>query len=65
MGKIMYYICRYLVTILVNGFFIELNQGMTTAGSCRYKQAIPVGFGGRLDKNSNYGIKKAFLSQVL
>jgi hypothetical protein len=38
---------------------------MTTAGSCRYKQTIPVGFGGRLDKNSNYGIKKAFLSQVL
>jgi len=42
-----------------------LNQGMTTIGSCRYRQAIPVGFGGRLDIDANYGLRKAFLPQVL
>lgn len=43
---------------------ISLNQGMTTAGGCRYRQAIPVGLGGRLDIDTNYGIRKAFLPQV-
>lgn len=40
-------------------------QGNTTVGYCRYRQAIPVGQGGRLDIDSNYGIRKAFLPQVL
>jgi hypothetical protein len=39
-------------------------QGNATAGGCRYRQAIPVGLGGRLDTDSNYGIRKAFLPQV-
>jgi len=43
----------------------QLNQGMTTIGGCRYRQAIPVGLGGRLDIDANYGIRKAFLPQVL
>ncbi|XP_075641428.1 serine/threonine-protein phosphatase 7 long form homolog isoform X2 [Castanea sativa] len=38
-------------------------HGNTTVGYCRYRQAIPVGKGGRLDIDSNYGIRKAFLSQ--
>lgn len=37
---------------------------MTTTGGCRYRQAIPVGSGGRLDVDANYGIRKAFLPQV-
>ncbi|CAI8610562.1 unnamed protein product [Vicia faba] len=52
-------------TILPNvgGYLSIIDQGMTTAGSCRYRQAIPVGLGGRLDIDSNYGIRKAFLPQ--
>lgn len=41
-----------------------LNQGMTTVGDCRYRRAIPIGVGGRLDNDANYGIRKAFLPQV-
>jgi len=37
---------------------------MTTVGGCRYRGAIPVGLGGRLDIDANYGIRKAFLPQV-
>lgn len=41
-------------------------QGLTTTGGCRYRQAIPKGrFGGILDIDSNYGVRKAFLPQVL
>ncbi|BBG93246.1 inosine-uridine preferring nucleoside hydrolase family protein [Prunus dulcis] len=40
-----------------------LPNGITTAGGCRYRQAIPVGSGGRLDIDSNFGIRKAFLPQ--
>ncbi|ESW26201.1 hypothetical protein PHAVU_003G099100 [Phaseolus vulgaris] len=36
---------------------------MTTAGGCRYRRAIPIGLGGRLDIDANYGIRKAFLPQ--
>ncbi|CAN1130557.1 Nucleoside hydrolase 3 [Linum perenne] len=36
---------------------------MTTAGSCRYRLTIPVGQGGRLDVDSNFGIRRAFLPQ--
>ena len=39
-------------------------QGYTTAGYCRYRQANPVGRGGRLDLDANFGIRKAFLPQV-
>ncbi|CAL0325826.1 unnamed protein product [Lupinus luteus] len=52
-------------TILSNvgGYLPIIDQGMTTAGNCRYRRAIPVGLGGRLDVDANYGIRKAFLPQ--
>ncbi|XP_045802030.1 uncharacterized protein LOC123895617 [Trifolium pratense] len=52
-------------TILPNvgGYLPIIDQGMATAGDCRYRQAIPVGFGGRLDVDTNLGIRKAFLPQ--
>ncbi|XP_004486297.1 nucleoside hydrolase 3-like [Cicer arietinum] len=52
-------------TILPNvgGYLPIIEQGMTTTGGCRYRQAIPVGSGGRLDVDANYGIRKAFLPQ--
>ncbi|KAM5569140.1 hypothetical protein ABKV19_016582 [Rosa sericea] len=40
-----------------------LPNGTTTAGGCRYRQAIPVGLEGRLDRDTNFGIRKAFLPQ--
>ncbi|GAB4851205.1 Nucleoside hydrolase 3, variant 2 [Ancistrocladus abbreviatus] len=37
---------------------------MTTTGYCRYRQAIPVGRGGgRLDIDTNFGLRKAYLPQ--
>ncbi|KAM3265745.1 putative protein isoform X1 [Capsicum annuum] len=52
-------------TILPNvgGYLPMIDQGNVTAGYCRYRQAIPVGHGGRLDVNSNYGFRKSFLPQ--
>ncbi|KDP40052.1 hypothetical protein JCGZ_02050 [Jatropha curcas] len=52
-------------TILPNvgGYLPIIEQGNSTAGGCRYRQAIPIGPGGRLDIDSNYGIRKAFLPQ--
>ncbi|KAG5023924.1 hypothetical protein JHK82_019817 [Glycine max] len=52
-------------TILPNvgGYLPIVEQGMTTVGGCRYRGAIPVGLGGRLDIDANYGIRKAFLPQ--
>ncbi|XP_012482059.1 nucleoside hydrolase 3 [Gossypium raimondii] len=52
-------------TILPNvgGYLPIIEQGMTTAGGCRYRQAIPVGLRGRLDFDTNYGIRKSFLPQ--
>ncbi|KAE8726384.1 Histidine-containing phosphotransfer protein 1 isoform 1 [Hibiscus syriacus] len=47
----------------VGGYQPIIDQGMSTAGECRYRQAIPVAQRGRLDVNSNYGIRKAFLPQ--
>ncbi|CAN1130533.1 Nucleoside hydrolase 5 [Linum perenne] len=47
----------------VGGYLPLIDQGMTTAGSCRYRQSIPVGQGGRLDVDSNFGIRRAFLPQ--
>ncbi|MED6119747.1 Nucleoside hydrolase 3 [Stylosanthes scabra] len=45
----------------VGGYLPIIQQGTTTAGDCTYRQAIPLGLGGRLDVNSNYGFRKAFL----
>ncbi|KAM4116214.1 hypothetical protein ACB094_02G033300 [Castanea mollissima] len=52
-------------TILPNvgGYLPLIEQGYTTAGYCRYRQANPVGRGGRLDLDANFGIRKAFLPQ--
>lgn len=52
-------------TILPNvgGYLPIIEQGLSTAGYCRYRQAIPIGLGGRLDIDSNFGIRKAFLPQ--
>lgn len=38
-------------------------QGMSTAGGCRYRQAIPPGLGGRLDIDTNSGVRRGFLPQ--
>lgn len=37
---------------------------MSTDGGCRYRQAIPLGPRGRLDINTNYGLRKGFLPKV-
>ncbi|KAJ9181999.1 hypothetical protein P3X46_006037 [Hevea brasiliensis] len=52
-------------TILPNvgGYLPIIEQGNSTAGGCRYRQAIPLGLGGRLDIDTNYGLRKAFLPQ--
>ncbi|KAJ9182000.1 hypothetical protein P3X46_006038 [Hevea brasiliensis] len=52
-------------TILPNvgGYLPIIEQGNSTAGGCRYRQAIPLGLGGRLDIDTNYGVRKAFLPQ--
>ncbi|CAN8244078.1 unnamed protein product [Cochlearia groenlandica] len=47
----------------VGGYFPIIEQGMTTTGGCRYRQAIPKGLGGLLDIDSNYGFRKQFLPQ--
>lgn len=48
----------------VGGYLPIIEQGIGTAGYCRYRQAIPVGrFGGRLDVDTNYGYRKGFLPQ--
>uniref|UniRef100_A0A2C9UBZ6 Inosine/uridine-preferring nucleoside hydrolase domain-containing protein n=1 Tax=Manihot esculenta TaxID=3983 RepID=A0A2C9UBZ6_MANES len=47
----------------VGGYLSIIEQGNSTAGGCRYRQAIPVGLGGRLDIDSKYGLRKAFLPQ--
>ncbi|KAK1551813.1 hypothetical protein Q3G72_005220 [Acer saccharum] len=47
----------------VGGYLPIIEQGHTTIGYCRYRQAIPIGFGGRLDINTNFGIRKEFLPQ--
>ncbi|XP_052189465.1 nucleoside hydrolase 3-like isoform X2 [Diospyros lotus] len=52
-------------TILPNvgGYLPIIEQRIGTAGYCRYRQAIPVGQGGRLDLDTNYGFRKSFLPQ--
>ncbi|KMS98848.1 hypothetical protein BVRB_3g068280 isoform A [Beta vulgaris subsp. vulgaris] len=49
----------------VGGYLPIIEQGMTTTGYCRYRQAIPLGQGGRLDIDTNYGLRKDFLPQVI
>ncbi|KAK6803788.1 hypothetical protein RDI58_001572 [Solanum bulbocastanum] len=47
----------------VGGYLPIIDQGDATAGYCRYRQAVPVGLGGRLDIDSNFGFRKSFLPQ--
>ncbi|KAK3011360.1 hypothetical protein RJ639_012069, partial [Escallonia herrerae] len=47
----------------VGGYLPIIEQGIGTAGYCRYRQAIPVGLGGRLDIDTNFGFRKSFLPQ--
>nr|TKW27362.1 hypothetical protein SEVIR_3G252700v2 [Setaria viridis] len=47
----------------VGGYFPLIDQGMATFGGCRYRQAIPLEGGGRLDVNTNFGIRRGFLPQ--
>ncbi|KAM3265738.1 hypothetical protein P3L10_002732 [Capsicum annuum] len=47
----------------VGGYIPIIDQGDGTAGYCRYRQAVPIGRGGRLDIDSNYGFRKSFLPQ--
>uniref|UniRef100_A0A0D9WGD5 Inosine/uridine-preferring nucleoside hydrolase domain-containing protein n=1 Tax=Leersia perrieri TaxID=77586 RepID=A0A0D9WGD5_9ORYZ len=47
----------------VGGYLPLIDQGMTTFGPCRYRQAIPLEGGGRLDVDTNFGIRRGFLPQ--
>ncbi|KAG2619369.1 hypothetical protein PVAP13_3NG141410 [Panicum virgatum] len=47
----------------VGGYLPLIDQGMSTAGGCRYRQAIPPGRGGRLDVDTNSGVRRGFLPQ--
>ncbi|GKA60522.1 hypothetical protein Tco_0759929 [Tanacetum coccineum] len=47
----------------VGGYIPIIDQGSGIAGPCRYRQAIPVGAGGRLYKDTNFGYRKSFLPQ--
>ncbi|KAI3863883.1 hypothetical protein MKW98_031475 [Papaver atlanticum] len=47
----------------VGGYLPIIEQGMPTYGDCRYRQAIPIGLGGRLDIDTNYGLRRSFLPQ--
>ncbi|KAL9993615.1 putative inosine/uridine-preferring nucleoside hydrolase domain, ribonucleoside hydrolase [Helianthus debilis subsp. tardiflorus] len=47
----------------VGGYLPIIDQGRGTAGPCRYRQAIPVAGGGRLDIDTNMGIRRSFLPQ--
>ncbi|GKU85596.1 hypothetical protein SLEP1_g245 [Rubroshorea leprosula] len=47
----------------VGGYLPIIEQGVSTLGGCRFRQAIPIGQGGRLDKDTNFGVRKSFLPQ--
>ncbi|KAL6619255.1 hypothetical protein ACP70R_034394 [Stipagrostis hirtigluma subsp. patula] len=47
----------------VGGYLPLIDQGVSTAGGCRYRQAIPPGRGGRLDVDTNSGLRRGFLPQ--
>ncbi|XP_052176507.1 nucleoside hydrolase 3-like isoform X4 [Diospyros lotus] len=49
----------------VGGYLPLIDQGISTVGGCRYRQAIPVGSKGRLDVDTNLGLRKGFLPQVI
>lgn len=49
----------------VNGYLPLVEQGLTAVGYRCYRQAIPIGVGGRLHSDSNFGIRRGFLPQVL
>ncbi|RWW78831.1 hypothetical protein BHE74_00012925 [Ensete ventricosum] len=63
-GTILPHVGGYL-PLIEQALTIGKSQGMSTAGDCRYRQAIPVGSHGRLDVNTNYGLRRSFLPQVL
>ncbi|CAD6333852.1 unnamed protein product [Miscanthus lutarioriparius] len=46
----------------VGGYLPLIDQGMTTVGGCRYRQAIPQGGSGRLDKDTKLWIEKGIPS---
>ncbi|XP_071740773.1 nucleoside hydrolase 3-like [Rutidosis leptorrhynchoides] len=52
-------------TILSNvgGYLPIIDQGIGTAGPCRYRQAVPVKGGGLLDIDTNFGLRRSFLPQ--
>ncbi|KAA8545046.1 hypothetical protein F0562_019855 [Nyssa sinensis] len=45
----------------VGGYLPIIDQDNSTVGGCRYRQAIPVGSKGRLDVDTNFGLRKGFL----
>ncbi|RZC53205.1 hypothetical protein C5167_012054 [Papaver somniferum] len=45
----------------VGGYLPIIEQGTSTFGGCRYRQAVPRG---RLFTDTNYGIRRSFLPQV-
>ncbi|EEC79209.1 hypothetical protein OsI_19926 [Oryza sativa Indica Group] len=47
----------------VGGYLPLIDQGTSTAGGCRYRQAVPAGRGGRLDVDTNSGVRRGFLPQ--
>lgn len=56
-------LCNGTILPNVGGYLPLIDQNLTTGSACRYRQAIPPGFGGRLDIDSNYGIRRDFLPQ--
>lgn len=55
---------QQMLAYIPNDLRFDHLQGTSTAGGCRYRQAIPPGKYGRLYINTNYGIRKALLPQV-
>lgn len=55
---------QQMLAYIPNDLRFDNLQGTSTAGGCRYRQAIPPGKYGRLYINTNYGIRKALLPQV-
>ncbi|XP_048538707.1 uncharacterized protein LOC125517541 isoform X2 [Triticum urartu] len=47
----------------VGGYLPLIDQGITTVGDCRYRKAVPLEGGGRLDIDTNWGIRRSFLPQ--
>ncbi|KAJ6828308.1 uncharacterized protein M6B38_364125 [Iris pallida] len=47
----------------VGGYLPLIDQGMSTSGYCRYRQAVPIQNGGRLKVDTNFGLRRGFLPQ--